>query len=430
MTDIFSLPEFHFPKGFLWGSATAGHQIEGDNRNSQAYHNELKQGLQQTSGKACDHYVRFREDVKMLAALGHQAYRCSLEWSRLEPEEGVWHQDALEHYKELLGLLKSYGIKTFVTLSHHTVPRWFDDLGNFTKKDNIPRFLRYAEKMARSLGDLVDVWLVLNEKTTTLPGLEAFGFNSIRAHAQCYHLLKSLSPSPVSTAHMAVQPFPNRYYDELDCAMTAIRDFQYNGVFLHAISKGELISPGVDGESCPEAKNAIDFWALNLYTRELVDSRRANLQAPRFPHKKLRMIDMDFYLEEMFPEGMTAMLERFGDRPVYITENGCCCDDDRFRIVYIVEYLSAIWDAIQRGVDVRGYLHWSLMDNYEWSSFTPRFGLVHVDFETFARTPKPSAFFYRELIGANGFNQGILRKYLQETPSLARRKDIYMGGFQ
>ena len=97
---------------------------------------------------------------------------------------------------------------------------------------------------------------------------------------------------------MAVQPFPNRYYDELDRAMTAVRDFQYNGVFLHAIEHGELISPGVDGEDCPEAKGAVDFWAVNLYTREIVDSRKANLQAPRFPHKKLRMIDQEFYLEE------------------------------------------------------------------------------------------------------------------------------------
>ncbi len=113
------------------------------------------------------------------------------------------------------------------------------------------------------------------------------------------------------------------------------------------------------------------------------------------------------------------MLERFADRPVYLTENGCCCNDDRFRIVYEALYLSALHDAIRRGVDLRGYLYWSLMDNYEWTSFKPRSGLVDVDSKTFRRTPKPSAFFFKEIIEHNGFSQEILRRYLKELPTLA-----------
>ncbi|MFA5203350.1 MAG: family 1 glycosylhydrolase [Lentisphaeria bacterium] len=418
MYDIFSLPDFSFPKGFLWGSATAGHQIEGDNVNSQNWRDEQAGKCQEPSGKACNHYALFREDVKRIALLGHQAYRFSLEWSRIEPQEGTWNQAALDHYKELLALLKAKGVKTYVTLSHFTLPLWFDELGGFNKRENIRYFLRYAEKVARFLGADVDAWLVVNEKTQIQTGAEGEGFNYIRAHAQCYHLLKSISKAPVSSAHMAVQPYPYRYYDKLDRAMTALRDFQINGSWLHAIRTGELIAPNINAEDCPEAKGAIDFWAINIYTRELCDSRKKSLAAPRFPHKKLRMIDMDFYLEEMYPEGTTAMLERFNDKPVVITENGCSCDDDRFRIVYLSLYLSAIHDAIQRGVDVSGYLYWSLMDNYEWSSFKPRFGLVHVDFKTFKRTPKPSASFFKELIDANGFRQDILRKYLTTMPSL------------
>ena len=170
----------------------------------------------------------------------------------------------------------------------------------------------------------------------------------------------------------------------------------------------------------PEAKGAMDFWGLNFYVRNLVNSRRKDLSAPRYPHKKLRMIDLDFYLEEMFPEGATALLDRFSDRPIHITENGCSCNDDRFRIVYMALYLSAIHDAIEHGADVRSYLYWSLMDNYEWGSFVPRFGLVDVDFKTFKRTPKPSAFFFQDVIRRNGFTQEILRKYLHEMPSLAK----------
>jgi len=149
-----------------------------------------------------------------------------------------------------------------------------------------------------------------------------------------------------------------------------------------------------------------------------VDARRAGLEGPRFRHKELKMIPMNFYLEEMYPEGLVANLERLKDLPVYITENGCAATDDRFRIVYLALTLSALKEAIERGVDVRGYFHWSLMDNFEWGSFLPRFGLVEVDFNTFKRTPKPSASFYRDIIRENGFGGETVRRYLKELPTL------------
>jgi beta-glucosidase len=150
----------------------------------------------------------------------------------------------------------------------------------------------------------------------------------------------------------------------------------------------------------------------------MVDARQASLQGLRFRHKELKMIPMDFYLEEMYPEGLIANLERLTDHPIYITENGCAATDDRFRIVYLALYLSALKEAIDRGADVRGYFYWSLMDNYEWGSFIPRFGLVDVDFETFQRTPKPSAMFYREIIRENGFGGKMIQRYLKELPTL------------
>jgi beta-glucosidase len=131
------------------------------------------------------------------------------------------------------------------------------------------------------------------------------------------------------------------------------------------------------------------------------------------------MIPMRFYLEEMYPEGLISNLERLTDYPVYITENGCAADDDRFRIVYLALHLSALREALDRGVDVRGYFHWSLMDNYEWTSFIPRFGLVGVDRHTFARTPKPSASFYRKVIRDNGFSGETVRRYLDALPTLS-----------
>ena len=424
MYDVFSLPDIRFPKGFLWGSATAGHQIEGDNIHSDCWEREKK--FAEKSGKACNSYELFREDVRLIKELGHQAYRFSLEWSRIEPEEGRIDRAALDHYKELAGLLRANGIRTFITLQHLSLPQWFAAKGGFDKRENIEAFLKFVRLAVTETKDYADYYLISNERNYTGQALDVReyqdgarrGFNYIIAHGRAYHLIKSLCSVPVSSAHMAVQPYPNRYYDELDRTMTAFRDWGYNGCFLHAIRTGELIAPFMDGEDVPELKNALDFWAINLYTREIIDSRRPLLTAPRFPHKKLRMIDLDFYLEEMYPEGMTAMLERFRDRPVYITENGCSCNDDRFRIVYLSLYLSAIHDAMQRGVDVRSYLYWSLMDNYEWTSFLPRFGLVDVDFETFKRTKKPSALFFKDIIEQNGFTQKILRKYLHELPIL------------
>ncbi|HSQ17315.1 MAG TPA: family 1 glycosylhydrolase, partial [Anaerolineales bacterium] len=144
------------------------------------------------------------------------------------------------------------------------------------------------------------------------------------------------------------------------------------------------------------------------------------LEGPRFKHKELKMIPMNFYLEEMYPEGLVANIERLTDRPVYITENGCATTDDRFRIVYLALTLSALREAIDRGGDLRGYFYWSLMDNFEWGSYIPRFGLVDVDFETFKRTPKPSAMFYRDIIKENGFGGETVKRYLKELPSLQK----------
>ncbi len=151
----------------------------------------------------------------------------------------------------------------------------------------------------------------------------------------------------------------------------------------------------------------------------MVDARKKALNGKRFAHKTPKMIKQDFYPEEFFPEGLTAFCERLRDLPVYITENGCSCDDDRFRIVSIALHLSALKDAIDRGVDVRGYFHWSHLDNYEWGSFVPRFGLVDVDFKTFKRTPKASAFFYRDIIQNNGMHSAMMRKHLKELPCLS-----------
>jgi beta-glucosidase len=421
MYDVFSISDIAFPGGFLWGSATAAHQVEGDNIHSQWWKNEQDGKTEQKSGKTCNHYELYKEDVDLISELGHQAYRMSIEWSRIEPQENDWNEYEVAHYVDLLERLKTKGIQVFVTLHHFTHPLWFEQLGAFEKSENLRFFERFLEYIVPKIADYVDGWNVINEfNLNTHPNSGTFKFNMIRAHARGYHIIKQYSQSPVSTAHAFVHWFPRRRYDDLDNRMTAYVDFVTHEFFFHAIRTGELVYPYRDAEYDSEVKGAMDYWAINYYTRHMVDARKSTFEGVRFAHKTLKMIRKDFYLEEFFPEGLTANLERLKDLPVHITENGCSCDDDRFRIVYLILHLSALRDALDQGVDVRGYFYWSLMDNYEWGSFLPRFGLVDVDFETFTRTPKPSARFYRDVINKNGVTQDIIRKYLKELPTLSQ----------
>ncbi len=434
MYDVLSLPSITFPEHFLWGSATAGHQIEGDNIHSQNWRNEQQsefyrddpaRKIMAPSGKACDHYRLYREDVELIARLGHQGYRMSIEWSRIEPAEGVWDEEAVRHYVDLLERLVRHDIKVFVTLHHFTHPLWFDQIGAFSKPENNHYFERYLNFLVPRISDYVSGWNVINEFNqwgglTAGPSIAPLKFNMIRIHALGYHVIKQYSQAPVSTAHAFVHWFPWRFNDELDRCMTKFADFTTNEFFFHALRTGELVYPNTDAQYDPEVKGAIDFWSVNYYTRHMVDARVARLDdGKRFQHKLLRMIPMPFYLEEMYPEGLIANLERLKDLPVYITENGCCCDDDRFRIVYLALHLSALREAMDRGVDVRGYFYWSLMDNYEWTTFVPKFGLVAVDRATFERTPKPSAFLYRDIIHENGLSGTLVHRYLENLPSLA-----------
>ena len=424
MTDIFSIKDFGFPKDFLWGSATAAHQIEGNNINSSNWDTEqwvLKENPDfEPSGMACNSYNMVEEDVSLLSDLGHRAYRFGIEWARIEPEEGVFKQEEVDHYLKELFMLKDKGIKTFVTLIHFSLPLWFDKKGGLTTTENWHYFERYLNFILPQISPYVDFWNVLNEFNG---GISEWDINKKYAtmfyHARGYHLIKKYSDKPVSSAHAFVDFQPKRIHDPFDRALAVYKDVMQNEFFFHAVRTGELVLPGKDAVVESEFKDTCDFWSINIYTREFVDTRKCGMCGERFPFSKVKMIPMDFYLEEFYPECVIHNLSRLTDKPVYITENGCSCDNDDFRIAYITEYLCAVNEAIQSGVDVRGYLYWSLLDNYEWSSFVPRFGLVDVDRKgDFKRTPKPSAWFYKEIIENNGFSQKILRKYLQEAPRL------------
>ena len=425
MVDIFGIKEYSFPEGFLWGSSTAAHQIEGNNIHSSNWFHEQEKLKQypdraEVSGMACNSYQMFREDVALLEELGHQAFRLGVEWARIEPEEGRFVQAEVDHYLEVLHLLKEKGIKTFVTLVHFSVPLWFEQKGDFRSLENLKYFERYLDFLLPQIAPYVDFWNVINEFNLGSSQEKIdFKFNSFIFHARGYHLIKKYSSAPVSSAHAFVHYQANRVGDPFDEAIVKYRDVCDHEFFFHAVRTGELVLPGRDAMIDPEFKDTADFWSINLYTRTVYDARRANTRAARYPFTETRMLPMRFYLDEFYPECMVHTLTRLTDKPVYITENGCSCEDDAFRIAYLTEYLCALSYAIKMGVDVRGYLYWSLLDNYEWWTFIPKFGLVEVDREhDFKRTPKPSAWFYKEIIENNGFKPEMLKKYLSEMPRL------------
>jgi beta-glucosidase len=419
MLSLLSMPEIKFPENFLWGAGTAGHQIEGNNIFSQYWHDEQNGKYPTASGKACNHWELFREDAKLISELGLQAYRMSVEWARIEPQEGVYDTKALARYCEFMDILKEGNIKIFITLHHFTHPQWFEKKGGFRKRENIKYFASYIEYLIPKITRYTDGWNVINEFNGQR-GLEYNDFkaNMLLAHAKGYHIIKQHSKAPVSTAHALVDWHPRSYRDKFDKTTCSMSDWLTNEFFFHAIRTGEIVLPYRDVEFHPELKGAMDFWAMNYYTRHFVSGRSSKLEAERFSCNKINMIDEDFYLDEMYPEGMLRQLERMKDYPVYITENGCSCDDDRLRIIYITRYLHTLHEAIKRGVDVRGYFYWSLLDNYEWGSFKPRFGLVHVDFDSFLRTPKKSSEFYRDIIKNNGISLDLKDKFTNSLCNL------------
>ncbi|MBD3320560.1 MAG: family 1 glycosylhydrolase [Chitinivibrionales bacterium] len=419
MYDIFSLPDLSFPDNFLWGSATAGHQIEGDNIHSQWWAEEREGKKEGPSGKACNHWELYKDDIELIGELGHRAYRMSIEWSRIEPQEGFWDEKATSRYLDILERLRKNSIAPFVTLHHFTHPLWFEKKGGFHNRDNIRYFERFVEYIVSKTAHLVESWNVFNEfNFSRHPHGGGLKINFLIAHSRGYHIIKRHCDKPVSTTVAFTNWVPLRKNNDIDRRMTDYVDFITNEFFFHAIRTGEIIYPHFDAEYVPGLKGSCDYWAVNYYSRTMVDSRKAKFQGDRFVHKKLNMIKRDFYMSEMYPEGLIDNIERLTDKPVYVTENGCSCTDDRWRIVALALHLCAIKEAIDRGVDVRGYFHWSTMDNYEWGSFEPRFGLVHVDFDTFKRTPKPSAWFYREIIEKDGVTQESIRRYLNELPTM------------
>ena len=413
MNDALNLPKIEFSPSFLWGSSTSAFQIEGGCTNND-WHRAGEQGrYAEPCGQACNHYAMYKDDVELIRQLGHPNYRFSIEWSRVETSEGVFDTEATEHYVDLCRRLVAAGIKPWVTLFHFTNPIWFADKGEWHKAENVGCFLRFVEHIVPKLAPYVAGWVPVNEYNfySGAPNppeehrkLANYAFNVLFADAGTYDIIKAHSTAPCASpmAYLTIQPY--RPGDEFDEAMARYVEWVANGWYYHAIRTGELVYPFTDARDCPQVKGRADFWGVNMYSTNLIDSRRQGCKPERrHLHRPVA---------QFAPDHLLANLCRLKDKPVYMTENGLGTDDDRLRILYIAQHLAMIRQAMDFGVDIRGYFHWSLFDNYEWGSFGPKYGLVAYDRTTFARHPKPSAAFYRDVIAANGVSGELVRRHL------------------
>lgn len=388
------MKKLEFPKNFFWGAATSAYQVEGGNHNDWMEWERANAKLlskesggkyppdNYISGRACDHDNRFREDFDIAKSLGHNAHRLSIEWSRIEPEEGRWNEKEIEHYGEVIAALKERGIEPFVTLWHWTLPIWVAKQGGWENKKTIDDFMRYCDKIMRSLKNvaycitinepeiyamnsyLIGKWLP--QKKSIFKFLRVYR-NLVEAHKKVYSLTRKPG--------LQVGVSKNNSYFEGWAA--PILNYYWNNWFLKKI------------------KNHQDFIGLNYYFHNRIKWFKYN----RNDNKETSDTGWEIY-----PEGIYHVLKDLKkyNKPIYITENGVADALDVHREKFIKEHLMWAHRAIEEGVDLRGYFYWSLLDNFEWSNgFWPRFGLVEVDYKTMERKIRPSALAYKKICESN-----------------------------
>jgi beta-glucosidase len=421
------MPE-RFPEGFLWGSATSSHQVEGGNTANDWWAWEQQPGHIRdgtTSGDAAGWWAGKAEaDLRAAAAMGHNAHRMSLEWSRLEPEPGRFDDAAFERYRQILGTMRERGLTPLVTVNHFTLPMWAADRGSWLDPELVLRFEAYARECGRRLGDLVELWATLNEPnvmaffgyagTRWPPGrgeLVAFAramVHLMQAHAAGYEALHATAKRPSVGIVLNFPRFePARPHHPLDRAVAKAQDWAMAGSLLRALQTGRLEPPtALPGRRIDGLAKSIDWFGLNFYGRFEVRfdvTATADLfgRHVQSPTTATEWTDWG----QAHAPSLTAQLLRLRqlEVPIYITENGLFDNDDDQRPQFIVDHVRAIHRAIESGVDVRGYFHWSLVDNFEWAEgWSAHFGLLELDRTTLQRTPRSSAEVYGEICRNNG----------------------------
>lgn len=446
-----------FPAGFLWGTATAAHQVEGGNDNNDWHAWEQLGGKianGDVSGAAADHYARFDEDFALAQGMANNAHRFSIEWSRIEPQRDVYDPAEIAHYHAVIDALKARGLRPVVTLQHFTLPLWMDDpanpaadLDHFLAQDGIDEFVEFAGDMAEEFGADVDWWVTLNEPMVVAvaamqdvfpPGFggdvdatRRFVVGMIFAHAGAYDAIHARdtvdadtdgAAAKVGIAQHMIAVAPKDPASAADQAATERIDYLFNRLFLEAVVRGKL-DVNFDADildtdttppegDIPALLGRADYLGLNYYRKFDVVAGAAEpilgfpVEVEDLPKNELGW--------SIYPPGIHESLvtmDAYG-LPILVTENGMPDGDDGERPGYLVDHLVWVARAIDEGIPVVGYLHWSLIDNFEWAEgFEPRFGLYRVDYATQERTATGSAAVFREICEANALTASVQNRY-------------------
>jgi beta-glucosidase len=389
-----------FPKDFLWGAATAAYQVEGDNDRADWWRWEKKAG-KENSGSACRHYDLYELDFELAKGLGHNAHRLSVEWSRIEPDEGKFSEVALKHYVDVILALRARNIEPVVTLHHFTNPVWLADLGGWENGRSVDYFLCFSERVVQTLAKHVRIWITLNEPTIYFTHAYLFGVwppqeKSIRKMMAVENHL--------AAAHIKAYRMIHKVYKERNLSKPLVSIAQHMQAFvpctpsvknkIAAFFRHKWFNLGLIEKFVRH--KALDFIGLNYYSRQLVELEKWGLRnlardVCKSNHHPVKKNSLGW---DIYPEGLCDLLLKLRkyNLPVLITENGICTPEDDLRWEYISGHLKAIHRALEQDVSVMGYLYWSLLDNFEWDKgFGPRFGLIDIDYKTQQRTVRESA---------------------------------------
>lgn len=402
-----------FPQQFIWGAGTSALQVEGNCTNTSWATAEQTGAFESCAGIACDHWNRYKEDIQLLASIGLTAYRFSVEWSKIEPHKGIFDEEALQHYQDVVDTLVGHGIKPIITLHHYTDPRWFADEGGFEQPENIHYFVAFARKVIDRLQPHgVYLWLTFNSpdgyaargylQATQPPFKRSMALmaevykNVLEAHVLTYRTIKPLYGQQITIGIMKniLQLDPYNAYNPLDLLACNIGTDLTDTSFFTFFTQGtfNIWIPWLVNCSHTnrDAIGALDCIGLNYYSHSYMRTFKPTAGADE------EKTDNPNYV--VYPEGMYRALMTVNDKiaqplgiPIYVTENGIATTSDEQRDRFLKRYIYAIYRAMQEGVPVKGYLYWSLLDNYEWGSYTKKYGLYAVDFLSQKRTLKPSA---------------------------------------
>ncbi len=399
---------------FFWGTATSSHQVEGGNFYNDWWEWE-KMGKIKTndsSNPSCDHYHLYKDDFKLIKFLNNNSYRFSIEWSRIEKEEGKFDEKEIEHYIDMLKELKKLDIEPFLTLHHFTIPIWLKEKGGFLNPDSVEYFSRFVRKVIPYFKDYVNYWITINEPVVLAVLGYIFGWwppgeksikkafkvvkNLILSHNRAYTIIKEeKEESLVSIAHNMQLFYPYRKFF-LDKRLANYLSELYDFKFLDCLYEGVIKKPFGGNEVISSLKDSFDFIGVNYYTRAFVKFHPFKI----FSEAKRKDAILTDFGYEYYPEGLYEILVNLKkyNKKIIVTENGIADREDKLRGEFIRKSIDALKRAKKDGVDIIGYFYWSLMDNFEWAEgYSMKFGLYEVDFKTLERKIRNSAYIYKEI---------------------------------